>query len=94
MNRFLLHGLDLVGIGFHLLQVRRPFDLDRCCRRIAGARSRSGLRGNRLPRMKFPHRFPFVRDRRRGRLIHRRADVLHGLSHFRCGGMMRALRLG
>ena len=93
LNRFLLRGADLPGVGFDLLQVRRPFDLDRYRRSIAGNASGGWLRSNWLLRLEFPHRFPLVSRGRRRRLVSRRTHVLHGLGNCGRGSMMRALCL-
>jgi hypothetical protein len=90
LHRFLLRGADLFGVGFDLLQVRRPFHLDRYRRRMAGTGSRSGLRSNCLSRLEFPHGFPLVRQGRRRRFVGRRVDVLRGLGNSGRGSMMRA----
>lgn len=73
-----------------MLQVRRPFDLDRYCGRVAGPGYWCGLRRNRLLRLEFAHRFPLVRGWRRRRFVGRGADVLHRLGNCGCRGMMRA----
>lgn len=69
MRCLLFHGLDLLGIGLDLLEVRRPLDLDRSGRRVAG--SGSGLRSDWLLRLEFPHRLPLVRWGCHGRFVNR-----------------------
>jgi len=91
LHRFRLCSCaDLAGVGLDLLQVRRPFDLDRYCGRVAGPGYWCGLRRNRLLRLEFAHRFPLVRGWRRRRFVGRGADVLHRLGNCGCRGMMRA----
>lgn len=90
LHRFLLRGADLFGIGFDLLQVRRPFNLDRHRRRVTGTGRRRGLRSRFLSRLEFPHRFLLVRRGRRRRFVGRRVDLLRGFGNCGRGRMMRA----
>jgi hypothetical protein len=89
---FGLHGLDLARIGFDLLQVGRPIDLDRRGRRepracARGGSRRRGFQRRRLARLKLPDFLPLERGFLRRRLTGR-AGRHRGFSRSRYRGKM------
>lgn len=84
LRRLLFHGPDLVGIGLDLLEVRRPFELDRYSRhRVTRGRGRGHWRRRckrrRLAQLEFPQLICLDRSACR-RFVVRRAGR-HGSHH-------------